>query len=105
MDKSNKKQLISTLKNHEYASCYLQDALGRSVEINEFSLFLTAIRSVVEANGGMAVIAKKMQVGKESFYKSLQPDKKPRFATIAKALKSCGIEIKFKPTKGNHDSV
>lgn len=33
--------------------------------------------------------------GFESFYKTLSPKGKPRFATIMQALKACGFEIEF----------
>jgi probable addiction module antidote protein len=48
-----------------------------------------ALRNVVEAQGGISEVSSKMNVGRESFYKSLSQKGKPRFSTIMHALKSC----------------
>ena len=89
--------LIESLKNPEEASAYLKASLEEALETNEMSIFQLAVRDVVEAQGGIAKVSSEMDVGRESFYKTLSPKGKPRFATIMQALKACGFEMDFHP--------
>lgn len=61
------------------------------------SIFQLTVRDIVEAQGGITKVSSEMNVGRESFYKTLSPRGKPRFATIMQALKACGFEINFHP--------
>lgn len=90
--------LIESLKDPEEASAYLKASLDEAMETNEFSIFQLALRNVVEAQGGISEISSKMDVGRESFYKSLSQKGKPRFSTIMHALKNCGVEMDFHPS-------
>ncbi len=65
--------LIEKLKDHDEAVAYLNAALEESLKGDEESqhLFLLALRNVVEAQGGVAQLAKKAHVGRESLYKAL----------------------------------
>lgn len=95
--RSYKEYLIESLKNPEEASAYLKACLDEALETNEFGIFQLAVRDVVEAQGGISEVSSKMDVGRESFYKSLSQKGKPRFSTIMHALKSCGVEMDFHP--------
>lgn len=96
-NRSYQEYLIESLKDPEEASSYLKACLDEALETNEFGIFLLALRNVVEANGGISEVSSKMDVGRESFYKSLSQNSKPRFSTIMHALKNCGVEIDFHP--------
>lgn len=89
--------LIESLKDPEEAAAYLKASLDEALETNEFSIFQLALRNVVEAQGGIKDVSSKMDVGRESFYKSLSLKAKPRFSTIMHALKNCGVEMDFRP--------
>lgn len=95
--RSYKEYLIERLKDPEEASAYLKASLEEALEADDMSIFQLAVRDVVEAQGGIAKIAAAMDVGRESFYKSLSSKGKPRFATIMQTLKACGLEIVFHP--------
>ena len=68
----------------EYLSMVLQD--GDTDEL------LRAIGHVARAKG-MASIAKATGLGRESLYKALVPNAKPRFETIVAVLKALDIEL------------
>jgi probable addiction module antidote protein len=91
--------LIETLKDPEEASAYLTACLEEALEANEMKIFQAAVRNVVRASGGIARVSSKMNVGRESFYKSLSEKGHPRFSTIILALKSCGVEMNFHPSR------
>lgn len=95
--RSYKEHLIEKLKDNKYAAAYLNAVLEEALEINDLGIFQLAVRDVVEAHGGMTVVSSKMEVSRESFYRSLSQKGKARFSTLMKAIKACGLELEFHP--------
>ena len=60
-----------------------------SFETKNMGIFQLAVRDVVEAHGGMGEISSKMEVSRESFYRSLSQTGKVRFSTLVSAIKAC----------------
>lgn len=69
--------------------------LSAIIEENDPKLLLAAISDVAKARG-MAKIASDSGLGRESLYKALKAESKPRFETILKVLNSLGVKIGFK---------
>jgi probable addiction module antidote protein len=92
-----KEHLIEKLKDPEYASAYLNACLEGSFDAKDMGIFQLAVRDVVEANGGISEISSKMEVSRESFYRSLSQKGKTRFSTLVNAIKACGLELEFHP--------
>lgn len=84
---------IEKLKDSEYAAAYLNACLEESFEAKDMRIFQLAVRDVVEANGGMSEISSKMEVSRESFYRSLFAKGKARFSTLVNAIRACGLEF------------
>ncbi len=78
------------LENQESIAAYLSAV----VEDGNPKLLLTAISDIAKARG-MAKIASDSGLGRESLYKALNPESKPRFETILKVLNSLGVKIGF----------
>jgi probable addiction module antidote protein len=95
-----KEHLIEKLKDAEYASAYLNACLEESFDAKNMGIFQLAVRDVVEAHGGMREVSSKMEVSRESFYRSLSQKGKARFATLVNAIKACGLELEFHPAHG-----
>jgi probable addiction module antidote protein len=95
--RSHKEQLIERLKDPEYASAYLKACLDESFETNDIGVFQLAVRNVVEAHGGMTEISSKIEVNRESFYKSLSAKGNAKFLTLANTIKACGLVMDFHP--------
>jgi probable addiction module antidote protein len=68
--------------------------LSSIIEESDPQLLLAAISDIAKARG-MAKIANDSGLGRESLYKALKPDSKPRFETILKVLNSLGVKIQF----------
>ena len=68
--------------------------LSAIIEEGNPQLLLAAISDVAKARG-MAKIASDSGLGRESLYKALKPESKPRFETIVKVLDSLGVKIQF----------
>ena len=73
---------IEHLKDHDEAVAYLNAALEESLKGDAESqhLFLTALRNVAEAQGGIGNLAKKAGIGRESLYKTLSEKGNPEMA-------------------------
>lgn len=95
--RSYKEHLIERLKDPEEASTYLNAALEEALEFNNPGVFQLAVRDVVEAHGGVAKISSKMDVSRESFYRSLASSGKARFSTLINAIRACGLSFEFHP--------
>lgn len=95
--RSYKEDLIERLQNPKYASAYLNAALEETFEAKDPGIFQLAVRDVVEAHGGMSTIADKVEVSRESFYRSLSKKGNPRFSTLMNTIKACGLDIAFLP--------
>ncbi|MCF7799539.1 putative addiction module antidote protein [Candidatus Babeliales bacterium] len=89
--------LIEKLKDHELAIEYLNNALQESYkgDAESLELLLIALRNVIQAQGGMAKIAKKAGLGRESLYKTVSEKGNPEFRTIAAVAHALGLELRF----------
>ena len=99
MARSKKYQdwLIDKLKDHDEAVAYLNAALEESLKGDEESqhLFLLALRNVAEAQGGVAQLAKKARVGRESLYKALSKTGNPKWHTLVSLIIGLGLNLRL----------
>lgn len=78
------------LNDEESIAAYL----SAIVEEGDPKLLLAAISDIAKARG-MSKIASDSGLGRESLYKALSPDAKPRFDTIVRVLNSLGLQMGF----------
>jgi len=76
------------LDSEEVIAEYLTAAL----EDPDPEAFLAAVRDVAKARG-VATIAAKAGLGRESLYKTLRPGAKPRFETVVRLLDALGVKL------------
>jgi probable addiction module antidote protein len=74
--------------------------LSAIVEECDTQLLLSAIGDIAKARG-MSKIASESGLGRESLYKALNSNAKPRFDTILKVIEALGVTIVFNPISGN----
>lgn len=82
-----KEYLYAKLRNPKEAEAYLSEAYQRSLEDGNGSVFQLALRDVAEAHGGIAWLAKKSGMPRESVYRVLSKDRDPKFASILRVSK------------------
>jgi probable addiction module antidote protein len=70
----------------------IAEYLTAALEDSDPDVFLTAIGQVAKARG-MARIADRTGLGRESLYKALAPGAKPRYDTVLKVLQSLGVKL------------
>ncbi len=77
----------------EYAAEYLKAAMEDS---DEPKVLLIALRQLAKAHG-VAKIAKKARIKRESLYRALSPNGNPRFSTIVAVTKALGLTLTVEP--------
>jgi probable addiction module antidote protein len=83
--------LNESLKDPKEAAAYLNTHLEDNDSDSE-ELFLMALRDVAKAYG-VADVAEKAQLGRESLYKALSSDGNPKLATLRSLLKAMGLKL------------
>ena len=89
--------LVDSLKDPKEAAAYLNAALEDCFkeEPDAPKIFLTALRNVAEAQGGLSKLARKTHLGRESLYKTLSASGNPAFTTLIALFSGMGLHIKF----------
>lgn len=87
------KDLIAALKDPIEAAAYLNAAL----EDGDREAFLLALRNVAEANGGMASVADKAHLNRESLYRTLSRRGNPEIRTLFNLLHGIGLRLNVTP--------
>jgi probable addiction module antidote protein len=84
--------MADNITTEEEVYAYLEGAL----EEKDFETLLDVIGAAARSKG-MAAIAEKLGLNRESLYKSLSREGNPSFMTIAKVLDSLGYKLHITP--------
>jgi len=87
--KAYQPDLIENLRDVGEAEEYLNAA----VEEDDPALFLLALRNVAEAQGGVAQLAEKAKLNRESLYKMLSERGNPEFKSLDALLHALGFRL------------
>ena len=85
--------LQEELRDPELAAAYLSAAM----EEGSTEQLLLALRAVAEANGGVAAVADKTQLNRQTMYKILSAEGNPTLTTLLAILQAIGITLTFTP--------
>jgi probable addiction module antidote protein len=85
--------LSNALAEPAQAQAYLDVAFAEFQEDGDLAFFLTALRNVAQAQGGLAALADKSQLNRQNLYKALSPQGNPRLGTVSVLLKSMGLRL------------
>jgi probable addiction module antidote protein len=80
------------INTEEEVCAYLEGAL----EENDLETLLDVIGAIARSKG-MAKVAEKLELNRESLYKSLSREGNPSFMTIARVLDSLGYKLHITP--------
>lgn len=92
-----KDTLTEDLKKSDYARDYLSIALEEYEKDKDSIAFLTALRDVAEARGGLGQLARKTNLNRENLYKVLSSKGNPRLDTIESLLHGLGYRLDIQP--------
>jgi len=82
-------------ENPDFAAEYLRAAMEDEAEPR---VLLIALRRIAEARG-LASVAKKAGVERESLYRALSPTGNPRFSTLVAVAKAMGLKLTFESAR------
>lgn len=92
--RSHDDAVVEMLRNDpDMALDYLRAAFDELDKEGGEAAFLLALRHVVEAQGGMAAVAERAQVSRESLYRALSPKGNPTLRTMTAVIKATGIRF------------
>lgn len=89
--------LLESLQDKELMAAYLQVALDEYQLDGNSEAFLLALRHVAQAQGGIAKLAKKTNLNRESLYRTLSKKGNPKLQTLGLLLKGLGFSLVIKP--------
>ena len=84
---------------------YLDVSLEEYQMYGNIPFFLKGIRNVVEAQGGVAAIAKRSAMSPETLSKILSSEKVLYLDTFATILNALGCQLSIKPLKDDEDAT
>jgi len=90
---SYQEDLIEALRNPEEAAAYL----NASIEDGDREVFLLALRNVADAQGGIAAVAEKANLNRESLYRTLSSKGNPEIRTLMNILHGLGLRMNIAP--------
>lgn len=83
---------IFDISTHLGSDADAAEYLTQVLEDGDTDELLRALGHIARAKG-MAVIAERAGLGRESLYKALTPGAKPRFDTIMRVIKAMGVRL------------
>ena len=80
---------MESLKQPEEAAAYL----GINFDDHDKDFFLTALRDVVEANGGILGLSRKTRLNRANLYRMMSKKGNPEIMTLNKVLNAMGLRL------------
>jgi probable addiction module antidote protein len=88
---------LKSLKDPKRADFATKLALQEFEKNNDVPALLDTLRLVAQAQGGLAGLARKTSVSRQSLHEALSPNGNPRLRTFQSVLDGLGIRMSFKP--------
>jgi probable addiction module antidote protein len=89
------KEHIEWLKDPKNAAGYLNAV----IEEEDKDALLLALRNIAEAEGGMAAVAEKAHLKRESLYRMLSTSGNPALSNLLTILHGMGLKMTIQPEK------
>ena len=89
----------------ERASGYLQAALEESQIHGEPAVFLMALQTVIESQGGIPTLAKQIETDPQTLLEILNSNELPRVEMLTAILNALGCQIAIQPVESAKSGV
>lgn len=86
---SHNEWLAQQLQDADFAAAYLNAA----AEDDDPATYLSALRKVVDARGGMGSISEKADLSRETLYRTLSSRGNPTYRTLTSVLRAAGLKL------------
>ena len=87
--------LLEQLKNPAEAAAYLEAV----IEDGDQAAIMLALRQVAQAQGGVAVVARRAKLTREATYKMLSKAGNPELRSLTAVLAATGLRLAVKPVE------
>lgn len=91
---------MEEISDLDEAAHYLTACYEESEEV-----FLLGLRQVVEAHGGVRVLAERAGLNRESLYTMLSEEGNPRLSSLSAIFDALGLKISFASTGGDKEEA
>lgn len=95
--KTYKEYLIQSLKDTQEAQAYLMAALDEYKKDRDLAALMFALQALVQAQGGVAQLAKKSQVNRQNLHKIFSGKRSPKWETMEAILNGLGFRTSIEP--------
>lgn len=95
--RSYREMVTETVREPLEAAAYLQASLEAYEQDGNEEAFLLALRTLVDAQGGMTELARKTSLNRQSLYKTLSGNGNPRLQTLQSILHALGFRLSIEP--------
>ncbi len=85
--------LRKKLKNPNVAAEYLSTA----IQDGSTEVFLSALKNVAEAHGGIGILSSITNLNRQSMYKMFSEKGNPTLSSLVSVLSAVGIDLSFEP--------
>lgn len=99
MNTTWREEAVETMTDPKTAVAYLKLALQEYEGDHDTAALLVALRTVVEAKGGIGALAKATGLSRQTLYRTLAGQHSPRLDTLTAILSFCGLSLSVKPFK------
>lgn len=93
------KWLLEKLKDPKEAQGFLEISFEEYEKDDDNKTFLSALRFVVEAHGGLGKLARKTKLSRQHLYKVLSSRGNPQMSTVLSIMNALGFQISIKIKK------
>ena len=90
-------ELIESLRDPIEAIGYLRVALEEFEKDGDKEVFLLALRNIAEAQGGVPILAKKINLNCQNLYRALSGKGNPTFQTLDAIIHGLGFRLSIEP--------
>lgn len=95
-------EVLELRADREMAVEYLKAAMESLDDPDNRAAGLLALRTVVEAYGGLGAVAIEAGISRESLYRALSPKGNPTLRTLVAVLKTVGLRLSVEPENHAH---
>ncbi|QTA91767.1 addiction module antidote protein [Desulfonema magnum] len=86
------------------AAEYLRCSLDEYFKDGNTEAFLTAIRTVAKARGGMTKLSNQTKLNRQTLYRTLSEKGNPSINTLRSILNSLGFRLSIEPISAKHSA-
>jgi len=90
---------LKYLRDPKQANYAIKLALEEFEQDNDVNMLLDTLRLVAQAQGGLASLARKIDVSRQALHEALSPQGNPRLRTFQSVLGSLGLRMAVKPVR------